>query len=208
MLGQLCVCPVSMSATCTADVWPACTTLPAAQGMLKGQDLSEAYASADIFIMPSETETLGFVVLEAMASGLAVVSVAAGGLTDIITQPGKTGHLYPQNDYVKAAQLVRELVENPAARAAMAAAGRAEVEKFGWSAATKVLREQQYSRAIRVSDGKQRFRFMAIRVGIGRIWRMLMSAVVGVFAALFNKLDEMFNGRKVGGSGSNVSPVV
>ncbi len=57
--------------------------------MLKGQDLSEAYASADIFVMPSETETLGFVVLEAMASGLAVVAVAAGGLTDIITQKGE-----------------------------------------------------------------------------------------------------------------------
>lgn len=56
--------------------------------MLKGETLSQAYASADIFVMPSETETLGFVVLEAMASGLAVVSVAAGGLTDILTQPG------------------------------------------------------------------------------------------------------------------------
>lgn len=62
--------------------------------MLKGEALSQAYASADIFIMPSETETLGFVVLEAMASGLPVVSVAAGGLTDIITQPGVTGTLY------------------------------------------------------------------------------------------------------------------
>ena len=60
------------------------------QGMLKGADLSAAYASADIFMMQSETETLGFVALEAMASGLPVVAVAAGGLTDIITQPGVT----------------------------------------------------------------------------------------------------------------------
>ena len=58
--------------------------------MLKGGELSAAYASADIFMMPSETETLGFVALEAMASGLPVVAVAAGGLTDIITQPGIT----------------------------------------------------------------------------------------------------------------------
>lgn len=34
------------------------------QGMLRGQELREAYASADIFMMPSESETLGFVVLE------------------------------------------------------------------------------------------------------------------------------------------------
>ncbi len=34
------------------------------QGMLKGDDLSAAYASADVFMMPSETETLGFVAME------------------------------------------------------------------------------------------------------------------------------------------------
>ena len=48
-------------------------------------------ASADIFMMPSESETLGFVALEAMASGIPVVSVAAGGLVDIITKPGVIG---------------------------------------------------------------------------------------------------------------------
>ena len=59
--------------------------------MLNGEELSSAYASADIFMMPSESETLGFVALEAMASGLAVISVAAGGLVDIITKPGVIG---------------------------------------------------------------------------------------------------------------------
>lgn len=67
--------------------------------MLKGERLSQAYASGDVFVMPSETETLGFVVLEAMASGVPVVAVAAGGLTDIITEPGKTGLLYKSGDY-------------------------------------------------------------------------------------------------------------
>ena len=59
--------------------------------MLTGEELSSAYASADVFVMPSETETLGFVALEAMASGLPVVAVAAGGLVDIVTQPGVIG---------------------------------------------------------------------------------------------------------------------
>lgn len=58
---------------------------------MKGEELAAAYASADIFMMPSETETLGFVALEAMASGLPVVCVAAGGLVDIVTLPGKIG---------------------------------------------------------------------------------------------------------------------
>lgn len=39
-------------------------TSPPPKGMLRGDELSAAYASADVFVMPSETETLGFVVLE------------------------------------------------------------------------------------------------------------------------------------------------
>jgi hypothetical protein len=61
------------------------------QGMMRGEELSQAYASGDVFVMPSESETLGFVVLEAMASQVPVVAVAAGGLTDIITSPGLNG---------------------------------------------------------------------------------------------------------------------
>lgn len=75
-----------------------------AQGQLSGDDLSAAYASGDVFMMPSESETLGFVALEAMASGLAVVAVAAGGLTDILTNPGVTGQMFtcPAIAYAKA----------------------------------------------------------------------------------------------------------
>lgn len=58
---------------------------------MKGEALSAAYASGDVFVMPSESETLGFVALEAMASRVPVVAVAAGGLTDIITRPGTNG---------------------------------------------------------------------------------------------------------------------
>jgi len=59
-------------------------------GMLHGNELSSAYASADVFVMPSETETLGFVVMEAMASEVPVVAVRAGGIPDIITTQGNS----------------------------------------------------------------------------------------------------------------------
>ena len=49
-------------------------------GQLSGDDLSSAFASADAFVMPSDSETLGFVVLESMASGVPVVGAAAGGI--------------------------------------------------------------------------------------------------------------------------------
>lgn len=51
-------------------------------GYLKGEALSEAYASADVFVFPSGTETLGNVVLEAMASGLPVITVNSGGVKE------------------------------------------------------------------------------------------------------------------------------
>lgn len=66
--------------------------------MLQGEALSQAYASGDVFITPSETETLGFVVLEAMASGIPVVCARAGGIPDIVNQDGVTGLLYSPGD--------------------------------------------------------------------------------------------------------------
>ena len=53
-------------------------------GQLSGDELSSAFASADAFVMPSDSETLGFVVLESMASGVPVVGAAAGGVLNLI----------------------------------------------------------------------------------------------------------------------------
>lgn len=53
-------------------------------GVMSGEALSQAFASADVFVMPSDSETLGFVVLESMASGVPVVGANAGGIPDLI----------------------------------------------------------------------------------------------------------------------------
>ncbi|KAF6255492.1 sulfolipid synthase [Scenedesmus sp. NREL 46B-D3] len=170
-------------------------------GMMKGQELSEAYASADIFVMPSETETLGFVVLEAMASGVPVVAVGAGGLTDIVT-PGKTGLLYSPGQYVQAAQHVRQLIADPDARARIAKTARREVEMFGWSAATRVLRERQYARAVRLSIGKRRFWLLALRIGVTRLLRVLLGALLALWRQLISKMDYARPYRTPAGSAS------
>ena len=66
-------------------------------GTLKGQDLARAYASADVFVHSSITETFGLVVLEAMASGLPVVARNVGGPKDIV-HDGESGFLVSEED--------------------------------------------------------------------------------------------------------------
>mmetsp|Transcript_12544 Transcript_12544/g.37669 ORF Transcript_12544/g.37669 Transcript_12544/m.37669 type:complete len:523 (-) Transcript_12544:480-2048(-) len=127
-------------------------------GLLQGDELSAAYASADVFVMPSESETLGFVVLEAMASSLPVIAVAAGGLLDIITQPGVTGLLYPPGDLDAGVEATRRLANNAEEARSMGAAGRCEVERWGWAAATARLRGSQYRAAITAYHGKHLWR--------------------------------------------------
>jgi sulfoquinovosyltransferase len=117
-------------------------------GMLHGEDLSAAYASADVFVMPSESETLGFVVLEAMASGVPVVAVQAGGIPDILTKQGVTGYLYKPGDVDLAAKYVNQLIQNDELRANVGAAAREEVSLWDWKAATMHLLDVQYPAAM------------------------------------------------------------
>jgi sulfoquinovosyltransferase len=117
-------------------------------GTLRGAALSAAFASADIFVMPSETETLGFVVLEAMASGLPVVAVAAGGIPDIVTQPGENGFLYPPGDVAEASRAVQALLRDGALRQRVGEAARVESNRWDWAAATSDLLTWQYPRAV------------------------------------------------------------
>ncbi|NDE85492.1 MAG: glycosyltransferase, partial [Verrucomicrobia bacterium] len=60
-------------------------------GVLRGQELSEAYASADLFVFPSTTDTYGNVVVEALASGLPVLVSNQGGPGELLrdTRDGK-----------------------------------------------------------------------------------------------------------------------
>eukprot|EP00210_Caulerpa_lentillifera_P001547 g1485.t1 len=117
-------------------------------GMLHGDELSSAYASADVFVMPSETETLGFVVMEAMASQIPVVAVEAGGIPDIISTGNQGGFLYKPGDVDQATNLVNDLIQNEKFRREMGIAAKKQVERWDWRAATRYLLEVQYPLAI------------------------------------------------------------
>ena len=117
-------------------------------GELTGDELSAAFASADIFTMPSDSETLGFVVLEAMASGVPVVTVAAGGVLDLVEE-GNNGYLADNDDgMVEFTEKTRKLLNNAEERSAMARRCRSYAESWSWEVATSKLRNLQYRVAI------------------------------------------------------------
>ncbi|WP_342756671.1 glycosyltransferase family 1 protein [Kineothrix sedimenti] len=80
-------------------------------GFKKGKELSEIYASSDIFVCPSSTETFGNVILEAMSSGLPVIGADAGGVGEII-QHGVTGVKFAKRDSAELTQCMAQLVED------------------------------------------------------------------------------------------------
>lgn len=115
-------------------------------GPLRGDELSSAFASADVFVMPSDSETLGFVVLESMASGVPVVGAKAGGIPDIIDD-GVNGFLVEPGDTEGFVSRLKQFQEAKF-REKMGKSARAEAERWGWEAATSYLRNVQYERAL------------------------------------------------------------
>ncbi|RMF21545.1 MAG: glycosyltransferase family 1 protein [Cyanobacteria bacterium J083] len=110
-------------------------------GYLQGLELASAFASADAFIFPSRTETLGLVLLEAMAAGCPVVAARSGGIPDIVTD-GVNGYLFAPDDPQGAIIATKKLLANPNVKEKLRINARDEAEKWGWSAATRQL--QQY----------------------------------------------------------------
>jgi glycosyltransferase involved in cell wall biosynthesis len=96
-------------------------------GYLKGDDLSAAFAGADMFVFPSATDTFGNVVLEAMASGLPVIATDRGGPRENITHE-RTGLIVPAGEHAPLAAAIRTLAENEPLRARMGAEARSSVE--------------------------------------------------------------------------------
>lgn len=103
-------------------------------GYLQGEDLAVAYASADLFVFPSTTDTFGNVVLEAQASGIPAIVSDVGGPRDLV-QHGKDGFVTKSLDSTELAGAIRTLVEDPSLRSHMGLAARGKVESRDWTEA-------------------------------------------------------------------------
>jgi glycosyltransferase involved in cell wall biosynthesis len=102
-------------------------------GWLGGEELASAYASADVFLFASSTDTYGQVILEAAASGLPVVAVAEGGPAALV-ENRHTGLLCrPDPDHLAGALL--QLASSPLLRHGLGAAGAHSVRERSWEGA-------------------------------------------------------------------------
>jgi glycosyltransferase involved in cell wall biosynthesis len=95
-------------------------------------DVYQEFAAAEIFCGLSRSEALGNVFLEAQAAGCAVVATKVGGIPDIVAD-GQTGLLIPPDDPKAAATSLQRLLEDPALRERLAAAGHQHAIQYDWS---------------------------------------------------------------------------
>ena len=90
--------------------------------------LMALYARADVFIFPTEADVLPLAIMEAMASGLPIVTTRVGAIAEQITD-GQTGFVIPAHDEHALCDRARRLARDPELRRRMGAAGRAAAEE-------------------------------------------------------------------------------
>src|SRR5262249_37720082 len=112
--------------------------LPGAEftGVIRGEQLADAYANFDLFVFPSETETVGNVVLEAMASGVPVLAMARGGTKFIASSTDAALLAENEAEFIDRAVW---LVRDPARRRRMADAARDTALTRSWAAVFDVV---------------------------------------------------------------------
>ncbi len=106
-------------------------------GFMQGKELSAAFASADALIFPSVTETLGLVILEAMATGLPIIAAKSGPTMEQI-KDGQTGFLF-ENENIPSLIAAIEKLDNEETYDLLSINARKEAEKFSWTEPSQQL---------------------------------------------------------------------
>jgi glycosyltransferase involved in cell wall biosynthesis len=114
-------------------------------GWLGGDALADAYADADVFLFASETDTFGQAILEAQASGLAVLAVDAGGPGELVEHSCSGLLVPPRADAL--AEALLELADRPALRERLAGNALDAVRDRTWGDALVQLGDG-YARAL------------------------------------------------------------
>lgn len=108
-------------------------------GLLRGEELAAAYASADVFLFPSTTETLGMAMIEALASGLPVVAARSGATHEVVSDE-ESGLLYDPGAPDAMARAVSRVLSDDGLRERLARGARSAAEKRDWASSTRTLR--------------------------------------------------------------------
>ncbi|KAJ9130983.1 UDP-Glycosyltransferase/glycogen phosphorylase [Coniochaeta hoffmannii] len=164
-------------------------------GFKVGEELATAYASADVFLHCSVTETFGLVVLESMASGVPVVARDEGGPSDTV-KDGETGYLIPPTDIKGFVDAVVVLVEDERTRMLFSDNARRYAEgttwdkinnKVAWRMADTIDEAERRRFARQISsmggDGNEDHR-RGMRLLGRKSWSSLSSTAVGWVATV------------------------
>ena len=100
-------------------------------GRIDNARIGALYASADCLLNPTTADNMPISILEALASGVPVVSTNAGGIPDLV-QHGVTALLVPVGDHAAMAHEALRVLDDAAVASALRRAGLAEVQRFAW----------------------------------------------------------------------------
>jgi glycosyltransferase involved in cell wall biosynthesis/putative flippase GtrA len=137
-------------------------------GILHGDELADQYANADVFVFPSTTDTLGLVLLEALASGLPIVAADSPASRELLAG-SPAARLFPPQEAERLPALVTELANDPSAKHR----ARAEAEQWSWPAATSELLDHYRTAFARHREPRP-----------SRIRQLIAFSTVGVLNAL------------------------